>query len=176
MRESKKTDHGRSQPPSLRAPLSLLGRAAELPCRPPSSRGIWCLIRRRRICCCCPPYGRGKGSDDPAFNITVCTQHFSEISMSPCSIRQTVMRRILFFSCRRRQPWPRGVVQGASACWLVQILGAGALLIRDKKLPSSPHQRNIGLQKKSTPVSWAAPSLKSADKCSKGRPQLSKQR
>ena len=81
-----------------------------------------------------------------------------------------------FFSCRHRQPWPRGVVQGASACWLVQILGAGALLIRDKKLPSSPHQRNIGLQKKSTPVSWAAPSLKSADKCSKGRPQLSKQR
>ena len=54
------------------------------------------------------------------------------------------------------------------------VLGASAM-IRDGKLPFSRHQRSIGPQKKSTPVSWAAPSLKSADTCSKDRPQLSKQ-
>lgn len=131
--------------------------------------------------------GNGKGKGDakkprktgyPEMHYACACPHMrtyrGDIASSTC--KDCKARGYVFFSCRRRQPWPRGVVQGASACWLVQILGAGALLIRDKKLPSSPHQRNIGLQKKSTPVSWAAPSLKSADKCSKGRPQLSKQR
>jgi len=63
---------------------------------------------------------------------------------------------------------------------LLAVVGGGSwgrcIVDQGQKLPSSPHQRRIGPQKKSTPVSWAAPSLKSADTCSKGRPQLSKQR
>ena len=53
----------------------------------------------------------------------------------------------------------------------------GRCIDQGHKTPfSSPPKKSIGPQKKSTPVSWAAPSLKSADTCSKGRPQLSKQR
>ena len=49
--------------PTLRAPLSLHGRALELPLHPPSMRSIRPPIRRCRIRCWCPLCGRGVGID-----------------------------------------------------------------------------------------------------------------